>query len=73
MKVIVDRDRCEANQVCMRIVPEVFRVDDADQLHILVEEPGPELRERVQQAVRLCPRQALSLESTPGDDAASAK
>lgn len=61
MRISVDRDRCEANQVCMRVAPEVFRVDEKDHLHLLVEEVGPDLRERVEKAVKLCPRQALAL------------
>lgn len=65
MKISVDRDRCEANQTCMRVVPEVFRVDEKDQLHVLVDEVGPELRERVERAVKLCPRQALALVDEP--------
>jgi ferredoxin len=61
MRVLVDRDLCEANQVCMRLAPEVFQVDEADQLHVLVAHVGPELGERVRRAVRACPKQALSL------------
>jgi ferredoxin len=62
MKVVVDTDLCEANAVCTEVCPEVFRVDDDDRLHILIESPGEELRMKVQEAVKLCPRQALSLE-----------
>ena len=61
MKILVDRDLCEANQVCMRLVPEAFHVDENDHLHILVESVEPALRDRVARAVRACPRQALSI------------
>ncbi len=61
MKIVVDWDRCEANAVCMKVAPEVFRVDEQDRLHLLVEEVSPEQRARVEKAVRGCPRQALSL------------
>jgi ferredoxin len=61
MKILVDRDLCEANQVCMRLVPEVFFVDESDTLRILVESIDPALRERVARAVRACPKQALSI------------
>ncbi len=64
MKVKVDYDLCEANAVCMKQAPEVFLVDDEDNLQILVENPGPELREKVLDAVRLCPRQAISTEES---------
>jgi len=62
MKVVVDFDLCEANAVCMDICPEVFKVDDEDVLHILIEEPGEEFRSKVEESIRLCPRQAISLE-----------
>ncbi len=61
MKVVVDWDRCEANAVCMRAAPEVFRVDDDDRLHLLVVDVPPELHPKVERAVRACPRGALSL------------
>ena len=62
MKVIVDFDRCESNAVCMGIAPEVFEVRDDDFLYILQEEPPEELRPKVEEAVRLCPKQAISIE-----------
>jgi ferredoxin len=61
MKIVVDRDRCEANQACMRAAPDVFQVDDNDHLHVLVAHVTPEAREKVERAVRACPKQALSL------------
>lgn len=61
MKIVVDWDRCEANGVCVRVAPEAFNLDEKDQLHVLVENVTPEQRARVEQAVRDCPRQALSL------------
>ena len=62
MKIVVDYDLCEANAVCMEQAPEVFKVDDEDNLHILIDSPSEELREKVEAAVRLCPRQAIALE-----------
>jgi len=61
MKVVVDYDLCEANAVCMRILPEVFRVDDKDSLNILIEHPPETMRGKLKEAVRLCPRQAISI------------
>ncbi len=61
MKIVVDYDLCEANARCMEVAPEVFRVDDDDNLHVLIETPGEDLREKVEEAVRLCPRQAISI------------
>jgi ferredoxin len=61
MRVVVDRDLCESNAVCMRLVPEVFEVGDDDRLYLRQERPSEPLRARVQEAVRRCPKQALSL------------
>jgi ferredoxin len=61
-KVVVDFDRCESNAVCMGIAPEVFEVRDDNFLYILQENPPDELREQVEESVRQCPRQAISIE-----------
>lgn len=62
MRVIVDYDRCEANGLCVAAAPEVFALDDDDQLHLLQAEPHEALRAKVEEAVRRCPRQALRLD-----------
>jgi ferredoxin len=62
VKVEVDRDACEANAVCAGLVPEVFEVDDEDQLHIQMAEIPPDLASAVRHAVRSCPKAALRLE-----------
>jgi ferredoxin len=45
----------------MRLVPEVFEVRDDDRLYLRAERPPEALRARVDEAVRRCPKQALSL------------
>ena len=62
MKVIVDYGLCEANGVCMGINPEVFELNDDDELTILQPDVTPETEHDVREAVRQCPRQALSIE-----------
>jgi ferredoxin len=62
MRVVVDYDLCESNAICMAVAPEVFEVDDDDNLNLLQEEPPEELRGKVEEAVRRCPKQALALE-----------
>ncbi|MBW0090592.1 ferredoxin [Pseudonocardia sp. KRD-184] len=61
MKVEVDFDLCESNAVCMGIAPEVFEVRDDDFLYILDENPGEELRPKLEEAVQACPRAAIKL------------
>lgn len=61
MRIEVDRSLCEANAVCEAVVPEVFQVTEADELIIREPEPPDALRARVEEAIRRCPRRALSL------------
>ena len=61
-KVVVDFDKCESNAVCMGMAPEVFEVRDDNFLYILQENPPDELRPKVADAVRGCPKQAISIE-----------
>jgi ferredoxin len=65
-RVAVDRAACEANAVCVGIAPEVFDLDDADVLHVVLPNPPPELLERVRRAVDACPKVALSLDPPVG-------
>jgi ferredoxin len=60
-KVVVDFDVCESNAICMGIAPDVFEVRDDDFLYILQDEPPDERRAAVEQAVRQCPKQAISI------------
>lgn len=62
MKIVIDYDLCEANAICMGIEPTVFEVRDDDNLYILQEEPSEDLRPKMEEAVRRCPKQAISIE-----------
>ena len=61
MKIVVDFDVCEANAICMGIAPEVFELDDDEVLHLLVDEPTENLRTKMEEAVRSCPKRAISI------------
>ncbi len=61
MRVTVDRDLCEANGVCAGLVPQVFSLDDDDELHIAEGGVPAELADQVRHAVQSCPKTALSL------------
>jgi ferredoxin len=62
MKIVVDFDLCESNAVCMGIAPEVFEVRDDDFLYVLNENPDESERPKMEEAVRRCPKQAISIE-----------
>ena len=61
MRVRVDHQLCEANAVCVRLVPEVFELDDDDRLRLTQDPPAEALRSRLAEAVRRCPKQALAI------------
>ncbi len=61
MKVVVDFDRCASNAVCMSLLPEVFEVRDDGYLYVLDEHPPESMREKLEEAVRSCPTQAISI------------
>jgi ferredoxin len=60
-KIEIDWGLCESNGVCMGINPEVFHLGDDDMLTVLQEEVTPEIESDVREAVRQCPRQAISI------------
>lgn len=61
MRVTVDFDVCESNGICEEVAPEVFHLDDDDDLRVLDEHPAERLRDQVEEAVRRCPKQAINL------------
>lgn len=66
MKIKVDYDLCEANAMCESFAPDVFEVDDDDNLQLHTDEVTEENRARVEQAVAACPKAALSLVESDG-------
>jgi ferredoxin len=62
MRVVVDYDLCESNALCMAAAPEVFEVRDDDFLYVLQDEPPEDLRGKVEEAARRCPKQAITIE-----------
>lgn len=62
LKAIVDHDLCEGHARCQSTAPEVFEVRDDDKSYVLIETIPDELREKVERAARLCPRQAITVD-----------
>ena len=61
MKATVDPDRCEGHGKCQAAAPEVFELRDDDLSHVLIDEIPQTLKDKVDRAVRLCPRQAITI------------
>ena len=61
MKIEVDFDKCDSNGVCCGVAPEVFELDEQNFLVIKQEQPGEELRAKMEKCVRTCPTGAITL------------
>jgi ferredoxin len=64
MQIRVDRVLCEANAVCCGLAPQVFELDDDENLVILVpntDDLEPEQLQRAEKAIERCPKNALSM------------
>jgi ferredoxin len=67
IRVIADREACVSAGQCTRVAPEVFDQDETDGLVVVRQEhPARELESRVEEAVRLCPSRAITLERRGG-------
>ena len=61
MKIMVDFDVCASTGACTQEAPEVFEVRADGYLYVLQEEPGEDLRSKVESAAELCPTGAISI------------
>jgi ferredoxin len=62
MKIVVDFDKCDSNGVCCGIAPYLFELDDQNFLVVKQEEPGEDQRATLEEAVRNCPTEAVSID-----------
>lgn len=63
MKVIVDELRCDAHGLCVEACPDVFALDDDDDVvRLLTEEPDESLRDSLGRAAQACPKAAITIE-----------
>ena len=53
---------CVSTGSCTRVAPEVFEIRDDGFLYVLQEEPGEDLRAKVEEAAELCPTGAISIQ-----------
>jgi ferredoxin len=63
MKVKLDPDVCDAHGDCVVAAPEIFDLDDDDEVaKVLMPEPGEDLRDKAVEAADACPVQAITIE-----------
>ena len=63
-KIEVDLDLCQGHAMCEVEAPDYFKVPKRGNVEILNDEPPEEDRAQIEQAVRACPTQALSIVET---------
>jgi ferredoxin len=61
VRIVVDLLKCESNGMCVSAAPGLFDLNDDDELVVLNESPPESDRSAAEAAVRMCPKQALSL------------
>ena len=63
MRVLVDELRCDAHGVCAHACPEVFALDDDDDVvRVLDAQPDESLRASLVRAAQGCPKAAIKIE-----------
>jgi ferredoxin len=60
MRVRVDHDQCEGYARCQGAAPEVFEVREDDRSYVLIDEIPQTQVDKVERAIRLCPKQAIA-------------
>jgi len=58
-RIEVDLDLCQGHAMCELEAPDVFKVPKRGKVEILDTEPPDDVRDEVQNAVDMCPTQAL--------------
>lgn len=61
LNIVVDRDLCEGNGLCVLVAPQVFDIDATDTLQVKEPQPTAAHLSQVEDAVRRCPKGALAL------------
>jgi ferredoxin len=59
---VIDWNLCEGNGLCAFEAPQIFEMDDDDNLIVLEEHPGEHLRGSLEAAARACPKRAILIE-----------
>jgi ferredoxin len=62
VRIVVDTQVCESNAMCMGVAPEIFDVPDEGPVQVLSEHPSEDMRAEAEEAARVCPVQAITIE-----------
>lgn len=61
MRPEIDESLCIGDAICVDICPEVFELRDDNLAHVINEEPGADLEDRVREAADACPTSAITV------------
>jgi ferredoxin len=61
MRLAINHNKCRRAGQCVYLHPELFKAEADGSPVVLVERPGEELREAVEEAVDVCPSGAITL------------
>lgn len=62
MRIVIDWGLCEGNGACALEAPEMFEMDDDDNLLVLSESLPGEQRSLLEAAARSCPKRAITVQ-----------
>ena len=62
LRILVDRELCEVNGLCVEVAPAVFEIGEDDVMRVKDSQPSAAEEKRVEEAVRRCPKGALGVE-----------
>ena len=66
-RIEADLDLCQGHAMCELEAPDFFHVPKRGKVEIIDPEPSEDARDHVEQAVQMCPTQALFIKENKGD------
>jgi ferredoxin len=57
-RLVVDLTRCRGHGQCASVAPDVFELRD-ERSYVLIDRPGPEHADVVEDAILMCPEAAI--------------
>ena len=61
-RIVIDHQKCVNSGQCAYLQPDLFEQDETGAPIVLVENPTGDLMAKVQDAIDMCPSQAIRLE-----------
>ncbi len=62
-KLVIDQQKCLNSGQCAYLQPELFELDDDGAPHLLNAHPTGDLIAKANDAIEMCPAQAITLEA----------